>query len=121
QDKKVMQKNSLDGEDQYLRFSNERDLKKYLENPFLPYEKRQDYQELSREDRMAEFMFLGLRKMKGIDYSEFSQKFSCRVEDIYGEPIKRYIDQGLMTLRDGSLALTDKGINVSNQIFCDFI
>ena len=115
------EKNSQGGEDSFLRFSNQRDLNRYLENPFLPFDQREDYVELSREDRMAEFMFLGLRKMDGIDPEAFGRKFGCGLEEIYGKSIRKFLDLGLLSVKDGRLALTKKGINVSNQIFCEFI
>ena len=115
------EKSSQDGEDRFLRFSNERDLNRYLENPFQPFDQREDYMELSREDRMAEFMFLGLRKMEGIDPEAFGREFGCGLEDIYGKPIRKFLDLGLLSVKEGRLALTKKGINVSNQIFCEFI
>ena len=115
------EKNSQRGKDRFLRFSNVRDLNRYLENPFLPFDKREEYIELSRADRMAEFMFLGLRKMDGIDPEAFGRTFHCGLEEIYGEPIGKFLDLGLLSVEDGRLALTRKGIDVSNQIFCEFI
>ena len=115
------EKNSQGVEDRFLRFSNERDLNRYLENPFLPFDQREDYVELSREDRIAEFMFLGLRKMDGIDPEAFGRKFGCGLEEIYGMPIRKFLGLGLLSVKEGRLALTKKGIDVSNQIFCEFI
>ena len=108
-------------QEKYLRFSNVRDLCSYIKSPFLPFEEREEYQELSREERMAEFMFLGLRKIRGVDLGDFRDRFGCDMESIYGKPIHKFLDLGLLIMENGRLALTEEGINVSNQIFCEFI
>ena len=108
-------------DEKYLRFSNESNPDNYLANPFPPYAMRADYQELSREDRMSEYMFLGLRKIRGVEIRDFKTRFGCDMDFVYGDTIKKYLDMGLMYIKDGKLALTDQGIDVSNQIFCDFI
>ena len=115
------EKSSTDRPERFLRFSNVRDLHTYLIQPYLPFEYRQDYQQLSREERMAEFMFLGLRKIRGVTPGHFKERFGCDMESVDGEPIRKFLDMGLLSMKDGRLALTEQGINVSNQIFCEFI
>ena len=115
------EKTESDCQESFLRFSNVRDMEKYLAQPFRPFEEREDYQELSREDRMAEFMFLGLRKIRGVSLKDFKDRFGCDMESVYGIAIHRFLDLGLLTMKNGRIALTEQGINVSNQIFCEFI
>ena len=55
------------------RFSNTADRKKYLENSFSPKLIREREPILSREDEMAEFMFLGLRMTEGVARTDFEQ------------------------------------------------
>lgn len=76
---------------------------------------------LSVEDRMEEFMFLGLRKTEGISCSKFQENFGRPVEEVYGEQTVRFESLGLME-RDGDrLRLTERGIDVSNAVFAEFI
>lgn len=76
---------------------------------------------LSKEDEMSEFMFLGLRLMKGIDINDFKLRFGMDIDDIYSREILESITEGLL-IRDGvMLKLTPKGVDFSNQVFVKFI
>lgn len=81
----------------------------------------QDAEKLGTEDQMAEFMFLGLRRMKGVSRRAFAQKFGTSMESVYGAVIKRYLGLGLLKEQDGRVMLTDQGIDISNRIMADFL
>lgn len=76
---------------------------------------------LTVKDEMEEFMFLGLRMMEGISKQEFRNAFSVAYDEVYGEVTKRFIEEGLMKETGGKIALTDRGIDVSNMIFVEFM
>ena len=76
---------------------------------------------LTSEEEMAEFMYLGLRCMKGISGEEFEQCFGVKLKDIYGEVIEKLTGQGLLTEKEGQIALTKRGIDVSNLVFAEFV
>ena len=76
---------------------------------------------LSKNNRMEESIFLGLRMIKGIDIQKFKDEFGCDINSIYGSAIKKYVGMGYMELSCGILKLTEKGIDVSNSIFAEFI
>ena len=103
------------------RFSNERNFRKYLSTPYLPFEHREDYVQVSREEQMEDTMIFGLRKMKGISVSEFEREFGTPIWEMYGSVIERYSNLGLLIQEGDVLRLTDAGIDVSNRIFEDFI
>jgi len=71
--------------------------------------------------RMEEFMFLGLRMVKGIDRREFYRQFNRDIYDVYGPTINKYIYEGFMETDGTFVKLTDSGIDVSNYILSDFI
>ncbi|WP_282923762.1 radical SAM family heme chaperone HemW [Mediterraneibacter massiliensis] len=106
------------------RFSNTSSLDEYLqifETGQLSASARVGTEILSIEDQMEEFMFLGLRKMKGISYAEFFDRFGREVYSVYGEPIRKLKKEGLLKEQDGFLSLTDFGIDISNYVFEKFI
>lgn len=103
------------------RFSNERNFRKYLSTPYLPFEHREDYVQVSREEQMEDTMIFGLRKMKGISVFEFEREFGTPIWEMYGSVIERYSNLGLLIQEGDVLRLTDAGIDVSNRIFEDFI
>ncbi len=76
---------------------------------------------LTDGDKMAEFMFLGLRMEKGISFSEFEKRFGKHLMEIYGEAVTKHIGEGLLVTGNGRLKLTRRGQDVSNYVFCDFV
>lgn len=103
------------------RFSNETDIRTYMENPFVPFLGRNDYECCNEKSRMEDYMIFGLRKMAGVSLSRFEKEFGTAAEEIYGGVIDRYVGMGLLVLEGDRLRLTDAGIDVSNRIFEDFL
>lgn len=87
-------------------------------------EKREAVEEIinnSKNDNMEEFMFMGLRKINGIDENEFKNRFSMNINDVYGEILNKYIDEGLLIRESGRIFLSEKGIEISNIIMANFL
>ena len=117
------------------RFHNTEDMKKYLEffeksasdTAGLPNSTdclsgiREEVESLSREDQMEEFMFLGLRKTEGISMNEFCKAFDRDIFEVYGPQIRKMEEQGLLIVQDGRIRLTERGTDVSNYVFSEFI
>ncbi|MBQ0027649.1 MAG: oxygen-independent coproporphyrinogen III oxidase [Lachnospiraceae bacterium] len=80
-----------------------------------------DIHELSINEKMEEYMFVGLRLVKGINITCFQKVFKKDIRDVYGKVIDRYIDMDLMKLNGEWLSLTEKGIDVSNVVLADFL
>lgn len=76
---------------------------------------------LSIQDRMEEFMFLGLRMSKGIRKSSFFDEFQVPIEDIYGEKIQKLTNNHLMISDDDRLYLSEYGVDISNQVLSEFL
>lgn len=76
---------------------------------------------LSEKDRMAEFMFLGLRRMQGVSEAEFLRRFGRRMEEVYGPVLKRYQELHMLQREGGRIFLTERGIDVSNAVMADFL
>lgn len=114
-----------------VRFKNGTNLQAYLENPCGC---REDVQQLSREEQMEEFMFLGLRMTRGVDGGMFRRLFGWSMEEVYGEVIRKNIRDGLLRADADSdsageeghaawrhLSLTEKGLDVSNYVMAQFL
>lgn len=103
------------------RFKNEVDMQNYVsklhrkEKPWSVEEK------LTEKDAMEEFMFLGLRKCEGISEQEFREKFHRRIEEVYHQTIVSMEEKELLKREKGRIALTDKGLDVSNYVMAEFI
>ena len=110
-----------------LRFRNGDSLEAYLDHPTGL---REELQELTVEERMEEFMFLGLRMTEGVSVSAFQAVFGESMEKIYGNVIKKNLEDGLLEYRETDkwtetggrrLALTKRGIDVSNMVMAEFL
>lgn len=103
------------------RFSNECSLEKFIDLAENGDSTIADAVELDTADQMSEFMFLGLRTTGGVSMAEFEKRFGKSVKEIFGEPIKKHLENGFLVEKDGRLSLSPKGFFVSNAILCDFV
>ena len=104
-----------------MRFSNTRRMQEYLKESRNPDQIRKDVTVLSRNERIEEFMFLGLRMTEGISEKKFEENFDVRLMDIYGDILQKYEETGFMEHIETKWRLTRKGIHVSNHILADFL
>lgn len=81
----------------------------------------EEVQVLAVSEQMEEFMFLGLRLTEGVNVEEFQSMFGKSLEEVYGEPIASFEAQGLLERKGRTLALTPRGIDVSNVVFAAFL
>lgn len=77
--------------------------------------------ELSREEKMEEFMFLGLRLTKGVSEIDFVSAFGVRLETVYGPVMERLISDGLLEKNGVRISLTEWGMDVSNFVLSEFL
>jgi len=75
----------------------------------------------TKKDNIEEFMFMGLRMIKGIEEKEFEKRFSINVDSVYEKVIKDNINKGLLQREQGSISLTENGIELSNYVMSDMI
>lgn len=99
------------------RFSVHRDLGRYLNGDFAEEEKIL----LSRQEQMEETMFLGLRRMEGVSEAAFEETFQVPAERVYGPELRRFVQEGLLSVRDGRIFLTDRGLDVASYVMAGFL
>lgn len=104
-----------------MRFSNTHQMQEYLKESRNPDQIRKDVTFLSRNERIEEFMFLGLRMTEGISEKKFEENFDVRLMDVYGDILQKYEETGFMEHIETKWRLTRKGIHVSNHILADFL
>lgn len=103
------------------RYSDIRDVKKYIEFNGDIEKLHENIEILTKEDAMEEFMFLGLRKMAGVDVMDFQRRFGVPIENVYAKEIEHNIDKGLLIRQADMLKLTEYGIDICNTVMSDFI
>lgn len=100
-----------------IRYSNKKDLKKYIENPI----EKESWHELSNQEILEEEIFLGFRKMSGINIDNINKKFDIDFEKKYSKILKKYILSGHLIKTTAGYALNTNGILVSNLILSEFL
>lgn len=105
------------------RFSNTPDMEEYMENCSRARitENRKEIVTATQKSRMEEYMFLGLRMIRGVSIREFERRFGIPMNRVYGTVIRSYIGQGLLKIEQDRLMLTERGIDVSNSVMADFL
>lgn len=110
------------------RFHNTADMDKYMKAfrtersaADIGSDIYEDVEELSLQDCMEEFMFLGLRKTDGISRTDFAHAFHRDISEIYGSQLKKLEKEGLIDLKDDRILLTERGTDVSNMVFVEFM
>lgn len=105
------------------RFSNTPDMEEYMENCSRARitGNRKEIVTATQKSQMEEYMFLGLRMIRGVSIREFERRFGIPMNRIYGTVIRSYIGQGLLKIEQDRLMLAERGIDVSNSVMADFL
>lgn len=77
--------------------------------------------QLSLEDRMEEFMFLGLRETGGVSKADFKERFNRDMTDVFGDAIASLRSDGLLTGNGDGYRLTESGFDLGNYCFAKFL
>jgi len=76
---------------------------------------------LERRDAMAEFMFLGLRLLDGVELAAFQREFGEAVTDVYSREVAQLQGMDLIELAGDRLRLSRAGLPLANQVFRSFL
>ena len=104
-----------------IRYNNICELDNY-EKMILEGEKPIEWEEkLSIKDKIEESIFLGLRMNEGIQISDFKEKYNFDFEKEYKNEIEKLSKMELIEIDNNRMKLTQKGREISNSIFVEFI
>jgi oxygen-independent coproporphyrinogen-3 oxidase len=105
-----------------VRFSNTEDLRAYIAAARDGRASLRAHTHVNtRADRIAEYMFLGLRRTEGVLEADYARIFGEDVRARFGKEIARLTREGLLESADGALRLTPAGVDVSNRVFVCFV
>ena len=104
-----------------VRRANAGPLKQYMtkidENKF-PY---MDDNVLTKNERMEEEMFMGLRMREGVSKETFKYKFNQSIEEVFSEQIEKLVRSDLLKDTGSHIALTEQGFFLGNEVFQEFL
>jgi oxygen-independent coproporphyrinogen-3 oxidase len=104
-----------------VRFCNPDNLEEYRCGILSGRLLRREEQQLSKHEAMAEHLFLGLRLAEGVRLSDFEREFGLSLLTVYGSVLPELISQGLLVQNNDTIALTLRGMLLSNQVFSRFL
>lgn len=97
-----------------VRYRNSYDVAEYIKNNTVSKEI------LSKDDAMAEHIFLGLRMIDGFNIEKFNSIYNVNFEEKYSQQIEKFIGLGLLEVGE-KCRLTREGLSVSNSVMCEFL
>ncbi len=103
------------------RYTNISDIYKYMELIISGRAPVESDLPISRQEAMAEFMYLGLRLTSGVARADFYNAFDMDIEAKYGKIIRELTEKGLLVSSEGRIFLTPRGRDISNQVLCEFL
>ena len=106
-----------------IRYSNVNCLEQYISNiNNEDIEKNKIIEEIqNKEEKMNEYMMLGLRKIDGINIDDFENNFSEDPKEKYNKQIEKLKTAGLILYNPNAIKLTTKGIDLANLVWEEFV
>lgn len=106
-----------------IRFSNTINVEEYIQHieNNRKEENIQIEESQSLEDKKNEFMMLGFRKIQGVDIARFKEKFIDNPIFLYREKLNKLVEEGLIEVDLNHIKLTNKGIDLANLVFEEFV
>ncbi len=112
------------GASSYLRgtrFHNPTIMKEYSRVCMNLSALRREEEKLSAERQMEEYCFLGLRLTEGVSKKNFEERFGIPIRAVYKDVLEYFLNLKLIKEQGDRVFLTDRGIDVSNQVFAAFL
>lgn len=106
-----------------IRYSNVEKIEEYIknyeeeksENNFVFQEKQ------NNKDMEKEFMLLGLRKIQGVSIQDFKTKFVDNPVFVYHSELEKLVNEDLLEIDGDRIKLTNKGLDLANLVWEEFI
>ncbi|MDD3452845.1 MAG: radical SAM family heme chaperone HemW [Bacilli bacterium] len=96
------------------RYTNTKNIDEYIKGNYIFEENI-----LSKKEQMEEEMFLGLRKMDGVDIKLFEKKYQKNINEVFD--INNLVESKKLIIEDDKLKINKKFIYLSNDILINFI
>lgn len=108
---------SAHGYENGIRYFNTTDLDEYINAPTI----HKDEHKLTPQEQLEEEIFLGFRKMEGINVEKINQKFKIDFRKKYATTLNKYTSYKYLSETNTGFKLTTEGILVSNVILSEFL
>lgn len=99
-----------------VRYSNTNSIEEYIKGSNKIIHEKQ-----TLEDMQKEYMLLGLRKIEGINIQKFKNKFAQNPIFIFKEQLNKLVDEELIIVDGNEIKLTNKGLDLANIVWEEFV
>ncbi len=99
------------------RYSNLGNIEEYIKN----YHDKEIHEIQDKISKQKEYMILGLRKLDGIYISEFELKFNENPIYLFRNELNKLVNQELIEIDLNNIRLTNKGLDLANIVWEEFI
>jgi len=100
-----------------IRYQNTKNFMEYIKNPF----ETKELTELNEKEKLEETIFLGFRKMEGININDINKKFNIDFNEKFKPRIEKFLKTGHLEKTENGYKLTVKGVLISNLILSEFL
>lgn len=103
------------------RWWNERIPARYLERALDRGVAEAGAENIDARTAMGEFVFLNLRLREGFALADFTTRFGRSFDDIFAARAARLFEGGLLLHESGRVCLSERGVEVADSVFAEFI
>ena len=108
--------------DDILELSNNKKKKTNLEKNKKDIETVYEIEEIQElENREKEYMLLGLRTIEGVTISRFKEKYIDNPIFLYRKELEKLVKEKLVVIDGNYIKLTNKGLDLANLVWEEFI
>ncbi len=106
-----------------IRYSNVESVEEYIQN--FKMGKQEDnfvfHEKQNIISKQKEYMLLGLRKIKGVSIQEFKNKFVENPIYLYHTELEKLVNEELLEIDGDYIKLTNKGLDLANLVWEEFV
>lgn len=73
------------------------------------------------EDKEKEYMLLGLRKIKGVSIQKFKEKYIQNPIYLFKKELEKLVNEDLLVIDGDYIRLTNKGLDLANIVWIQFV
>ena len=104
-----------------VRYTNLRDISEYIKGINNGTNIKQEIEEMDKLDTIKEYIILRLRLKQGVIFNDFKLKFKQDIFELFNDSIIKLVKEGLIINDGKSIYLTDKGEDLANIVWQEFI
>ena len=120
----IVRMNNLNGQivKDILELSNNKKKKANVEENEKHIETVYEIEEVQKlEDRKKEYMLLGLRTIEGVCISKFKEKYIDNPIFLFRKELEKLVEEKLVVIDGDYIKLTNKGLDLANLVWEEFI